>query len=151
MKIYKFIFILAIFALVSCVTTEQKFDSQEVIKEYVTALQEKDIQKIKAISSKKTIKLMEETSKDEKISLEEAIRKNEPVIPPMLKTPEIRNEKIQGDRATVEIKNPINDSWTELLFVREDGKWKMGAGDMVDEVMNELDERMDRYNINKDK
>jgi hypothetical protein len=39
--------------------------------------------------------------------------------------PETRNEKIDGDKATLEAKDDKKDSWETLHFAREDGQWKL--------------------------
>ena len=40
--------------------------------------------------------------------------------------PETRNEKIDGDKATLEFKDTGGDSnWTTAHFVKEDGEWKV--------------------------
>jgi hypothetical protein len=39
--------------------------------------------------------------------------------------PETRNEKIDGDKATLEINDVKKGKWETLNFVREDGEWKL--------------------------
>jgi hypothetical protein len=41
--------------------------------------------------------------------------------------PEVRNEKIEGDTAVLEIKGR-GDNWRTTKFVREDGEWKLDSG-----------------------
>lgn len=42
-----------------------------------------------------------------------------------LGTPEVRNEKIQGDKASLEFKVPMTGDWKTLNLVKEDGEWKL--------------------------
>ena len=48
-------------------------------------------------------------------------------IPPTL--PESRNEKIDGDKATLEIKNDKKGTWDTIKFVKEDEQWKISFAD----------------------
>jgi hypothetical protein len=53
--------------------------------------------------------------------------------------PETRNEKIEGDKATLEIKDDKMDKWDTVPFVREDGQWKIAIFDQMAEMMEKLD------------
>jgi hypothetical protein len=39
--------------------------------------------------------------------------------------PETRNEKIDGDTATLEVKDDKKDKWETIHFAKEDGEWKL--------------------------
>ena len=41
---------------------------------------------------------------------------------------ETRNEKIEGDKATVEVKGGVYKNWTPFTLAREGGKWKFTGG-----------------------
>lgn len=43
-------------------------------------------------------------------------------------TPELRNEKIDGDKATIEAKSSKSNDWDTLNFVRENNEWKIKLG-----------------------
>ncbi len=133
-------FVLAALFINACDAGQAKFEPKAVIQEYVTALKEKDVAKIKAASSAKTVALLEVLAKQQKLSLEEMIAKNEPQIAPILENPELRDEKVEGDKATVEVKNPADGKWNKVTFVKEDNRWKLGAGEMVDDIQKQIDE-----------
>jgi hypothetical protein len=44
--------------------------------------------------------------------------------------PEIRNEKIVGDRATLEVRRAETNAWDTVIFVHEEGAWKMALDEM---------------------
>jgi len=44
--------------------------------------------------------------------------------------PQIRDERIQGDSAALEVHNDKENNWEDLPFVREDGQWKLAIGEM---------------------
>jgi hypothetical protein len=59
---------------------------------------------------------------------------------------EFRNEKVDGDRATIEMKNSFN-AWTTVPFVREEGVWKIDkqgfANQMMQQIEGENNKRLD--------
>jgi hypothetical protein len=42
--------------------------------------------------------------------------------------PEVRNEKIDGDKATLEAKSSKTNDWDTFNFVRENNEWKIKVG-----------------------
>ncbi|MGQ0543322.1 MAG: hypothetical protein ACT4O9_15990 [Blastocatellia bacterium] len=44
--------------------------------------------------------------------------------------PEIRDERISGDMANVEVWNSKDSIWEDLPFILEDGAWKLAVGDL---------------------
>jgi hypothetical protein len=39
--------------------------------------------------------------------------------------PESRNERITGDKATLEVRDIKRDRWEAMTFIREQGQWKL--------------------------
>lgn len=94
----------------------------EVYKTAHVARQKKDIETLKKVFSKDVLEFFGEIGKADKKSLDDMIREMcEKSIPG---EPEVRNEKINGDKATVEYKDE-DGSWKTMDFVKEDGAWKM--------------------------
>lgn len=71
-------------------------------------------------------------------TLEETVQKNEASIPPIFVDPELRNEKIDGEKATVEVKNRFTGAWTDVPFVKEDGRWKLALGEQTEEIFDKF-------------
>ena len=44
--------------------------------------------------------------------------------------PETRNEKITGERATLEVRDVKKNRWETMNFVREHGQWKLALEEM---------------------
>lgn len=105
----------------------------ETLKEYVEAARSRDLAKMRQTSSKKSIEFLEEILVEDDSTLEEAIRKNEPSIPAMFESSEVRNEKIMGNRASIEVKSPVSGEWLEVPFIMEDGRWKLAIGEQFEE------------------
>jgi hypothetical protein len=94
---------------------------------YYEAVKRKDAAAVKALFSKGTVSMMEERAKRENTTLDDVMKKGlegaGEGIP--AEVPETRNEKIDGDKATLEVKDEKKDTWETLHFVREDGQWKV--------------------------
>ena len=55
--------------------------------------------------------------------------------------PETRNEKIEGENATLEYKNAATGTWDTIYFVRENGRWKIALDISMGEVLKESKSR----------
>jgi hypothetical protein len=58
------------------------------------------------------------------------------------KLPETRNEKINGDTATLEVKNDKTDKWDTLPFVKENGEWKIALDKFLQDMLKGLGEKL---------
>ena len=93
---------------------------------FYNSIKNKDVNGVKSIMMKKELEEIEAEAKKKNKSLDDFIKEEmiEQVgrkIPATM--PEVRNEKIEGDRATIEFKD--ENDWRTARFVKEDGGWKM--------------------------
>ena len=51
-----------------------------------------------------------------------------------------RNEKVDGDKATIEIQNTFG-SWETVHFVREDGVWKLDIAASAQDIIKDIDDQ----------
>jgi len=94
-----------------------------VVASYYDALKKKDDAGVRKVLSAEFIKTLEADMKDEgKNSLVEFILELDKIPE---KPVEVRNEKIEGDKATAELKGGMNVNWTTYIFRKENGEWKM--------------------------
>ncbi len=134
------------FILCSACTLFQSVPSPtETFKEYIKAIENKDLAGIKRTTSKKSIEMMEKMVEPGK-TLEEMIQKEEPVG--VWKNAEFRNEKINGDRATVEIKNQPNGTWMEFPLVKEEGRWKVAFAELLEETLPDFKKEFESLDKN---
>lgn len=91
----------------------------EVFKAYYDASVKKDFATAKKHLSKGSVALMEAGAKQSGKTFEEAM-KDSPAEGPM---PQLSNEKINGDSATVDV--TADGQKAEMPFVKEDGEWKI--------------------------
>jgi hypothetical protein len=92
-----------------------------VVKAYYDALKKKDDAALKKVLTQDFIKSVEADMKDEKKTSIAAFMAEYEVFD---KPVEVRNEKIEGDKASAEIKGGTYVNWTKFNFVKENGEWK---------------------------
>lgn len=109
----------------------------ETFKTYVKAIKAKDTQAMKVLLSNATLKMHEQEAKAQNISVEEII-KRETLLAEGQTTVEYRNEKIDGDKATLQVKS--SGFWQTIPFVREDGVWKIDKQGVADQMLHDMDE-----------
>ena len=97
---------------------------------FYEASKNKDVEAAKKIFSKKTLELFEIEARAKNKTLEEMFKAGMDQKPPPDKLPEMRNEKINGDEATLEVKDAQTGRWDTLTFVKEDGQWKIALDKM---------------------
>lgn len=100
-------------------------------KAYYEAVKRKDAAAVKNLFSKATLKTLEDEAKRKNKSFDEVFNEGLEMagkgIPETV--PETRNERIEGDRAWLEVKNETRDRWDPARFVKEDGQWKISFAD----------------------
>jgi hypothetical protein len=92
---------------------------------YYEASKNKDVDGVKRTFSKTTLELFEKQAKEQNKTVDEMFKMGMDQKPITGNLPEMRNEKIDGDNATLEIKDEKSGRWDTLTFVKEDGRWKI--------------------------
>jgi hypothetical protein len=97
------------------------------------ARKNKDIPALRALLSKDIIEFFKIMGEEDKKSVDDMLK--ELADRPQAATAEARNEKINGDKATIEYLDE-DGKWTPMDLVKEDGVWKLtlAVGDRQDEV-----------------
>lgn len=100
----------------------------DTLKTFVAAVKAKNEAAIKNTLSDKTVKMLDLTAKIKGISFYEnlTVRDKEGELKEL---PEMQNEKIDGDKATIEVKGKSDEKWNTIAFVKEDGNWKIAFFD----------------------
>jgi DNA uptake protein ComE-like DNA-binding protein len=86
------------------------------------ARQQKDLALLKRVLSKEAQEFLADIGKDEKKTLDDQLR--ELADKPQAKTAETKNEKINGNRATLEYLDE-DGKWVTMDFVKEGPEWKI--------------------------
>lgn len=86
---------------------------------YYDALKRKDVDAVKKTLADGYLKMLESAG----VASERAFQ---PMMERLPATrPATRNEKVDGDRATLEVRNEAEGRWDLVAFVKEDGAWKI--------------------------
>jgi hypothetical protein len=88
-----------------------------------TARKNKDIEALKRVLSKEALDFLTEMGKEEKKTLDDQLKAL--ADRPQADKAETRNEKIDGDTATLEYLNE-RGTWSKMDFVKEGNDWKIG-------------------------
>jgi hypothetical protein len=130
------IFVLAAVMLAAC---ERSAPSTpvETFKTYVKAIKAKDTKAMKVLLSNATLKMHEQEAKAQNVSIDEII-KRETLLAEGQTTVEYRNEVINGDKATLQVKS--GGFWQTIPFVREDGVWKIDKQGVAEQMLQDMDE-----------
>lgn len=138
MKIYKMTIVaLAAFFSFGCgaVATQKTPTPTDILKSFVEASKNKDIETVKKSLSKGTLGIIEESAKAKNTTVDELLKKDTGI--PVKELPETRNEKIKGDTGSVEVKNIISGEFDTIPFVKEDGGWKIA----LDKFIRDLEKK----------
>ena len=142
MKIYQTIIIaLCTLLFINCSSMQQQTKSpSDVLKTLNEASKSKDVAAIKNSVSKGTLNLIEESAKAQNTTVDELLQKDNGA--PFKDLPEMRNEKIEGDTATIELKNATSNDWETVPFVKEDGAWRLALDKYLDDFKKKATESM---------
>ena len=95
----------------------------ELFKNFYTAAREKDVAGLKSMMSRAALAYAEREAKKGGQSMDDFLAAQGQLFPPNM--PEIRNEKVEGDKATLEFRREGAANWSTAWFVKEDGEWKV--------------------------
>lgn len=111
----------------------------ETFKTYTKAIKQKDITTMKLLLSSETMKMHELEAQARGVPVDEIV-KNETLFSENQKTVKLRNEKIEGDKATLEVENTFG-TWETVPFIKEDGVWKIDKKGFAQRLMDEADQQ----------
>ena len=135
----------ALLLLGSCAEEKAPSTPIQTFKTYTKAIKQKDIDTMKLLLSKETMKMHELEAQAQNVNVDEIV-KRETLFNENQTTVKLRNEKIDGDLATLEVENSYG-VWETVPFFKEDGVWKIDKKgfaqrlmDMNDKSNQELDD-----------
>lgn len=132
-----------ILILTACIISACGGDStpampKDTLEAYSKAVKKKDTAMIKRLISEASLKLHEQEAAAQNVSLDEIILRDT-LFPPDQRVFDYKNEKIEGDTATVEVKNDF-DGYDTIYLVKENGIWKIDKKGTSDRILNEVEE-----------
>jgi hypothetical protein len=123
----------------ACAGAPKSSTPLETLKNYTQAIKKKDTTTMKLLLSAESIKMSEQEAKSQNVPLDEIV-KRETLFNENQKTVEFRNEKIEGEKATIEMKDSMG-VWNTILFVREDDVWKIDKQGIANQMIKQVEER----------
>src|SRR5438270_11502988 len=125
--------------LADCSREKQAATPVETFQTYIKALKKKDLTTVKLLLSKDTIKMHEQEAKAEGVTLDDIVKRDS-LLGDGQTTVEYRNEKIDGDKATLEFKNSYG-AWETIPFLRENDEWKIDKKGYADQLERDVEQR----------
>jgi len=144
MKTFSVLVLLMALFFVGCNSNQPSDDSPSgVLKQYVAASQKQDIAAMKNLLSKGSLELIEKSAKAQNSTTDELLRRESSVK--ILNAPETRNEKIEGETATVEVKNETNGEFDlKMPFVKENGAWKIARDKYIEDALKKSNDEINK-------
>lgn len=130
------IFALAI-SIAAC-TPQRPATPKETFVTYIKALKAKDYTTMKLLLSDATIKMHEKEAKAQGVTVDDIV-KRETLLSEKQTNVEYRNEKVDGDKASIQVKNSYG-SWETVPFVREDGVWKIDKQGYANQMLKDVED-----------
>lgn len=122
----------------SCTSEREPATPVKTFKTYVKAAKQKDITTMKLLLSDESLKMHEQEARTQNVTVDDIV-KRETLLGEGQTTVEYRNEKIDGNKATVEFKNSIG-TWNTMPFVFEDGEWKIDKRAFAEQMIMDVEQ-----------
>lgn len=133
--------IILIFGLMafSCADERKPASPLETFQTYTKAIKQKDTTTMKLLLSAETIKMHEQQAKSQNVTVDEIV-KRETLFSSEQTSVKFRNEKIEGDKATIEVEN-ASAIWETVPFVKEEGVWKIDKIGVADRFADDVEKK----------
>lgn len=142
-----FIALVCAFFIAGCGTDEEQTKSPtETLKSLSEASKKRDVPAVKNHFSKGTLAMIEQSASRQEKTVDELLQQENWAV--FQDLPEVKNEKISGDSATVEVKNKVTGGYDEIPFVKEDGAWKVALDVYMQNAIKRLTEEMNKTPAN---
>lgn len=142
MRIWSRIVIFSLAAALCACTSGGAATPLETFKTYTKAIKKKDTEAMKVLLSEATLKMHEQEAKAQGVTVDDIV-KRETLFSENQSTVEYRDEKIEGEKATLQVKTQYG-SWETVPFVREDGVWKIDKQGYADQMIKDIEEESQR-------
>jgi len=134
---------LILFLAASCAGDDTPSTPLETFKTYTKAIKQKDTTTMKLLLSAETMKMHELEANAQNVTVDDIV-KRETLFSEDQKTVRLRNEKIDGDTATLEVENSFG-AWETVPFVREDDVWKIDKKGYRDRFIQEVEQDIQQF------
>ncbi len=140
MRFYNFILVLlSVGVFAACANNSKLVTPLDTLKTYTQAIKKNDVEMMKRLLSDASLKMAEQEAASQNVPLDDVI-KRETLFNEMQTSLKYRNEKIEDDKATIEVENSFG-SWDTVFFVKEDGVWKIDKQGAANQMMQQMDQQ----------
>lgn len=138
MRFFKIIIIaILVSAFVACGEKQKPASPVETLKAYTIAVKKKDVTTMKLLLSSGSLKIHQQEAKAQNVTVDDIVLRDT-LFPPDQRVFDYKNEKIEGEKATVEVKNNF-DGWDIVHLVKEDGIWKIDKKATSEQMIQEVE------------
>lgn len=111
----------------------------ETLKAYGDAYKKKDITSMKLLLSTESMKMHEQEAKAQGVTVDDIV-KRETLFSENQKSVDFRNQKIEDNKASIEMKNAMG-LWDNVEFVKEEGVWKIDRKGFANKIEQEVEQK----------
>jgi uncharacterized lipoprotein len=125
----------SILLLGACTSPKAPATPVTTFQTYTKAIKQKDIATMKLLLSKATLEMHEMEAQAQGVTVDDVV-KRETLFAENQKVVKFRNEKIDGELATLEVQNSMG-TWETVPFVKENGEWKIDKKGFAQRLMEQ--------------
>lgn len=109
------------------------------LKAYTKAIKKKDPTTMKLLLTEGTLKMHEQQAKEQGVTVDDIVLR-ETLFNQAQTSLKYKPEKIEGDRATIEVENSFG-GYDVVPFVREDGIWKIDKQGFANQLQQQIEQQ----------
>ncbi len=109
------------------------------LKAYTKAIKKKDPTTMKLLLPNATLKMHEQQAKEQGVTVDDIVLR-ETLFNQAQSTFKFKNEKIEGDRATIEVENSFG-GYEIVPFVTEEGIWKIDKQGFANQLQQQIEQQ----------
>lgn len=132
------IIFIALFLSASCARQTRPLTPLDTFKSYNNAVKRKDLTAMKLMLSQASLKMHDEEARARGVTLDD-VMKTQSLIGEGQTVVAFKDQKIEGEKATIEVKNE-NDRWDTIHFVMEDGVWKIDELGSAEQMIKDIEQ-----------
>ena len=139
---FGFLIIVLISLFAGACAQHEPSSPKETFKTYTMAISKNDTATMKMLLSAESLKMHEDEAKAQGVAIDDIV-KRESLFTEGQKKVEFKDEKIDGTKATLVVKDP-SGTWQTVPFVFEDSQWKIDKKNYVSKLGFEIEEEVDK-------
>jgi hypothetical protein len=125
--------------LISGCSKSEPASPLDTFKTFALASKKSDLTTMKLLLSSDSIKMLEQDAKARGLTLDDVIRQ-QTLFDPGQRAVEFRNQTINGNAASIEVKNAFGE-WETIPFVFEDSQWKIDQKTYAQKLIENTEEK----------